>query len=308
MEEYTFYRQVTAEDFHGAPYEDYVRELRAGPHVDFPQTVSIETLSLCNAACSFCPYPGLERKGQKMPDHLIEKILRELEEIEDRPAFEVTFTRVNEPFLDNRIFDLAKEIERRLPEAVQFFHSNGTPLTEKNLLRLAELQRIAYLSVSVNDYRPRQYETLMALPFERILARLDLIHRMKLSGSLNFPIFVSRVGDGSAADAEFLEWVRRTYPALSGLVTIRGDWLGAVKVQIGNTPNVGCRQWFQLHLMSDGREAFCCIDSDGKYGMGDANRQHVIHEIYQHPIRRRLRTEIISRQDVGTCRTYPMLP
>ena len=308
MAEQTVYRQVTAEDFHGAPYQDRVLELKAGPYVDFPSAISIETLSLCNATCTFCPYPGLERKGQRMPDHLIEKILRELEDIQGRPPFEVTLARVNEPFLDNRILDISQEIERRLPEAANFFFSNATPLTEKKLLQLAGLQRVAYLNVSVNEHQPAPYEALMGLPFERTVARLDLIHRMKLAGTLRFPVYVSRVGDGTTTDAEFLEWVRNTYPALCGLVTVRGDWLGAINIRIGNVPNVGCRQWFQLHLLSDGREAFCCIDSDGRYGTGDANYQHIIHDIYKSPLRRRLRTEIISRREVETCQHCPMLP
>ena len=302
------YRQVSRLDFHGAAYQERVDELRSGPYVAFPSVVSIETLSLCNAACNYCPYPSLARKGEAMPDKLIDKILTDIGEIESRPPFEVTLARVNEPFLDSRVLDISVDIERRFPEATNMFFSNGTPLTEKTLLRLAELRRVAYLMVSLNDHRSKEYEEIMRLPFGRTIARLDLIHRMKSSGVLKFPVYLSRVGDGSEADAEFLEWVKKTYPSLSGLVTVRGDWMGAVSTPTGPVPDVGCRQWFQLHFLSNGRSAFCCVDSDGRHGVGDAKTQHVIHEVYNHSAVRSLRLKTLSRLDVAACQDCAMLP
>jgi hypothetical protein len=302
------YRKVTHENFHDSAYQETFLALRSGPYLDFPAVLSIETLSLCNAACDFCPYPGLTRKGEAMPDRLIEKILTEIEGIDKRPPFQVTLARVNEPFLDTRILDIAMDIERRFPEASNMFFSNGTPLTEKTLLRLSQLRRVEFLMVSMNDHRPKQYEAVMQLPFEKTIARINLINELRASGVLHFQVYLSRVGDGTAADDEFLDWVKKTYPALSGLVTVRGDWMGTIPIQLSPVPNVGCRQWFQLHFLSNGREAFCCVDSDGRHGMGDAQTQHVIHEVYNHKERRRLRTEVLSRLEVRACHGCPMLP
>jgi len=304
----SIYREVSADDFHGAPYQVQVVALRNGPYMDFPASISIETMALCNAACDFCPYPGLERRGEIMPDELIEKILGEIAEIPHRPPFKVTLARVNEPFLDTRIFDISSDIERRFPEASQFFFSNGTPLTEKNLLRLTQYKRVDYLNVSVNDHRPAQYERVMRLPFTTIADRLALIHRMKMAGTLTFPVFLSRVGDGTPADGEFLEWVQTNYPSLNGLVTVRGNWLGKIQGDIAAAPDVACRQWFELHVLANGRTAFCCIDSEGSHSMGDARRHHVIHEVYNHPARKRIRAEVNSRRVLEPCNTCPMLP
>lgn len=304
----TVYRAVTAQDFHGAAYQDSVLALRDGPYLAFPKTISIETLALCNAACNFCPYPNLTRKGEAMPDDLIEKILSDMEEIPARPPFGINLSRVSEPFLDSRVVDISMDIERRFPEASSMFFSNGTPLTEKNLLRLSLLQRVSFLNVSLNDHRPELYEEIMRLPFDKTITRLNLIQEMKASGVLRFAVYVSRVGDGTAADAEFLEWVRTTFPSLSGLVTPRGDWMGAIPGTLSPVPDVGCRQWFNLHLLSSGKSAFCCVDSDGRHGIGDARSEHVIHEIYNHPDKRKLRSAIASRLKVRACQLCPMLP
>ena len=276
----SIHRQISAGDFHGAEYQASVLALGSGPYLEFPSVLSIETLSLCNAACDFCPYPGLERKGEVMPDSLIEKIL-----------------------------DVSIEIERRFPEATNMFFSNGTPLTEKTLLRLSQLRRVSCRNLSVNDHRPTQYEQVMRLPFERTRARLNLIHQMKVSGELRFPVYLCRVGDGSPADEEFLQWAKNTYPSFSALVGVRGDWMGAVpNTAASPVPDVGCRQWFQLNFLSNGKSAFCCIDSDGRHGVGDARTQHAIHEIYNHPYKRDLRVRTLSRLEVGVCRTCTLLP
>jgi hypothetical protein len=301
------HRKATHADFHGSTYQDTFLALRNGPYLDFPASFSVETMSLCNAVCDFCPYPGLTRKGESMPDHLIEKILREIEEIRERPPFNINLSRVNEPFLDSRILDISVDIERRLPEARNMFFSNGTPLTETVLLRLSRLRRVDFLMVSVNDHRPARYEAVMGLPFEKTVSRLHLINEMRAEGALDFQVYVSRVGDGTAADNEFLDWVKTVFPALSGLVTMRGDWMGVVPTPIGPAPDVGCRQWFQLHVIANGRACFCGIDSDARHGVGDARTQHVIHEIYNHPDRRRLRTDVLSRLAVGACRDCTMV-
>jgi hypothetical protein len=303
----TFHRKVSDENFHGRAYQESFLEMRNGLYLDFPAVVGIETLALCNATCNFCPYPGMERKNDRMPDAVLEKILRELEEVSPRPSFHINLSRVNEPFLDTRVLDISAEVERRLPEASHMFFSNGTPLTEKTLLQLSSLKKVDFLNISMNDHRQENYEAVMGLSFERTIRRINLIHEMKSGGQLPFKIFLTRVGDGSGFDAQFLEWVQVNYPAFSGIVTVRSNWMGAVDTLVGFAPNVGCRQWFQLHLLANGKEAFCCIDSNGTYGRGNAESHHVIHEIYNRRDRRQLRCEALSRLTIPQCASCSML-
>ena len=78
----------------------------------YPAHVHMETMALCNASCSFCPYPSLERKGATMPTALIEKIIDDLTSIPRSVPFQLSPFKVNEPFLDRRLFyvlDLCNE-------------------------------------------------------------------------------------------------------------------------------------------------------------------------------------------------------
>jgi hypothetical protein len=52
--------------------ETYVDSLRSSRYLDYPLIVQIETIALCNAACTFCQYPDLGRKGDKLSDQTID--------------------------------------------------------------------------------------------------------------------------------------------------------------------------------------------------------------------------------------------
>src|SRR5690348_5429724 len=96
-------------------YQRRVEAMRQSPYMDYPAHVHLETLSLCPAACYFCPYPTLERKGTVMPDELIAKIISDLKAIPQDLNFQLSPFKVNEPFLDNRLFDILRTVNRELP-------------------------------------------------------------------------------------------------------------------------------------------------------------------------------------------------
>jgi hypothetical protein len=288
-----------------ALYASEVSRLAHSRYVDFPLRVSIETAAVCNAACDFCPYPSLERKGTTM-SKLIYKILNDCRDIPQDIPFAVTLARVNEPFLDPRIYDISAWINETLPNAGLNLFSNGTPLTDNNLDRLAKLQRINFLNVSVNDRRPQEYEQVMQLSHSLILERLAAIHRFKAEGRLTFPVHLSRVGDGTCHDEAFRLWANSKFPLFEVQILRRSDWNGVVQLIGSPVADVGCVQWFTLHFLADGRNAFCCIDSDGSMGSGDVSATHAL-DIYNEPERRQLRLNILSRLDVEKCRNCPML-
>src|SRR5262249_27338104 len=51
---------VPVSDF---PAQVDLARLRRRPYLDYPQEVHIETLAMCNATCTFCPYPTMDRQG-----------------------------------------------------------------------------------------------------------------------------------------------------------------------------------------------------------------------------------------------------
>jgi radical SAM family protein len=286
-------------------YRGRVEELHNSPYVDSPYMVSVETLALCNAACDFCPYPSLERKGIPMSDELLWKVLREFRDFPQGLPVIFTPSRVNEPFLDQRIFDICLWVNRELPHFSFNFFSNASPLTRANLLRLASIRNVNFLALSINDYRPETYEKVMRLPFRRTLERVAEVHEMKRTGELYFQVILSRVGDRSVHDEKFRAWAQQNFPLFSVWVTPRADWIGAVKTDVSPVPDVGCTQWFEQNLLADGKEAFCCMDSSGELCTANAASMHIL-EMYNQPAKRELRVNRVTRSALWPCNACPL--
>ncbi len=282
-------------------YQGQIDAWRDSRYVDYPHQVGIESQAVCNATCDFCPYPSMSRKGERMEDALIEKILSELEEMPRDLEFDVSFSRMNEPFVDRRVMDVAMEVNRRLPQANLWFFTNASPLVPKVAARLEALSRVTQFVVSFNDHREAEYERVMGLPFARTIANLDALHEKHTSGDLGFTPLISRVGDGSDADDSFIAWCQTRWPGFEARVTQRFDWIGSLSIRtFGSIPAIGCWQWFHLPILASGRVAYCTLDHEGERSYGDVRERHVL-EIYNDPARRRLRTEALTRLDVGVC-------
>jgi MoaA/NifB/PqqE/SkfB family radical SAM enzyme len=281
-----------------ATYVDY---LRASRYVDYPLDIQVETLAKCNAACTFCQYPDLTRIGDKMSDEVIEKILIELETFPRDLPISLTLYGVNEPFLDRRIWDLMRSITDRLPSAVIALNTNGAPLNERNIDRLAEY-RIARMSVSVNEYRKEPYEKLMAISFARTLKVLEILNRKVATGKLTFPVGMTRAGDGTIDDLRFVAWAQHNYPNLSKNYTQQFSWVtadGAPGLRSAPT-GATCTHWFDMTIRADGRVSFCCLDGHIAWPKGNVQTEALM-DIYNKPEVKMLRQSGVTRSHFGQC-------
>ena len=283
-------------------YQIGVLKNRLTPYMDIPKTIKFEMNTVCNASCTFCPYTTLDRKGTKMPDGLIAKIIKDMQDIPKNVPFTVSPFGVNEPFLDGRFFSVVAEINEKLPQAKIEIISNGNAITDKKMDRLAKIKNISTFKISCNDHREKHYEKLMNLSFKKTIERLDELHKRKAAGQIYFDIFLSRVGDDTPADSAFLKWYRERYPLFRPMVAARGTWLNQVDCGSSAIPNVGCMQWFNLSIISTGIATICCHDGQAKHIIGDVKKQHVL-EIYNNPIYRKWRETASSRLDAEPCRS-----
>jgi MoaA/NifB/PqqE/SkfB family radical SAM enzyme len=274
--------------------------LRSHDYLEWPAMVHMETIAVCNAACDFCPYPTLERKGERMPDAMIEKIIRDLGDIPPRVTFQLAPYKVSDPFLEPRLFDILELVNARLPNARISIITNGAALTERNISRLCSVKNLLYLSISVNYDNAEEYEAVMKIPFERTVKRLDLLHGKSVRGEIPVPVRLTRVSDNKLSDSLFMEWARSNYPDFSPRIAPRNDWLGQVATgtAISEVPDVPCHRWFDMSITATGKVAMCCMDGEAKYPKGDVTQAHVL-AIYNQPHLRRFREQLISRRNAG---------
>lgn len=261
-----------------------------GQFLDYPMEVSVETMALCNARCTFCPYPTIERKGEKMPDELLNKLVDEMISW-DRLMYFSPF-KLNEPLLDKRTLPLCERINAQSDKIVLRIFTNGSALTPENVEGVAKLKRVAYLWVSLNSHIPEEYERLMGLKFERTAKNLDHLH------SVNFPhqVMLSTVG---YPNEDFRRYCFDRWPRFQSMAIKKDAWLGFTEAQVTEVPDTGCSRWFELSVMADGLVSTCCMHSgsgkDDPYVIGDV-RQQTLYEVYNAPKWRDRREGLVSRK------------
>lgn len=270
--------------------------LRMKGYIDYPSFVHLETIAVCNAACTFCTYPEIERQGTRMPDELIEKVIQDLSEVPATVPFTIAPYKVSDPFLEKRLVDIIRQIDERLPSASVTLITNGAAMTEKTLRQLAALKNVQYIRVSLNDHRKDEYEKLMAIPFDRTLDRLDMLHRLVENDDFPHPIFLNRVMDGQLIDVEFRDYCKGRYPKFRSSLSVRNDWIGGVSEQttMPSVPDVACCRWTNMSIVATGDVALCCMDGHAQWSIGNV-RENSVLDIYNSPSFRKLREHTPSR-------------
>lgn len=260
-------------------------------YLDQPGEIHLETLASCNARCTFCPYPTLERIGERLPDALIERLIDEMAGF--RVPFMFSPFKVNEPLLDKRTIPLCASINRRVPLAGLRLFTNGVALTDANIEGIARLQRVAHLWISLNSHRPEEYEELMGLPFDRTAKRLDRLHQRPFP----HPVVLSAVG---FPNEEFQHYCRERWPKFQCFIIDKSAWLGYTEAREQIVPNSPCDRWFELSITATGVVSLCCMDGQAAYPIGDVRKQTLL-EIYNTPAYRERREKSLSRMAVKPC-------
>ena len=261
-------------------------------YLDQPHEVSLETYARCNAACTFCPYPTLDRIGTKLDDNLLWRLVDEMSEW--KLPFDFCPFKVNEPLLDKyRLMPLLEAMEERTLADIRLF-TNGSALTFEWAERLNQLDRLKVLWVSLNSHDPAAYKDLMGLDFKHVSGNLDMLHE----SDFRHPVVVSRVG----ADQAFVEYCHKRWPEFECVLIKKDGWLGYTDPDIDQVPDTPCSRWFEMSIMSNGRVALCCMDGKGEFEIGDLNKQTLL-DVYNTPNWRNRRLQMISRKEVYPCST-----
>ncbi len=276
-----------------------------------PREVSIETLALCNAACTFCPYPTLARKGARMPDAVLYDLLTQMEAWQE--PFLISPFKVNEPLLDTRLQDICERIARNIPKAKIRLFTNGQALAARHIDWIGALPQFAveHVWISLNSTDPDEYGRLMKCSFSIVERNLDALHNQVAAGAFAHPVVLSRVLQGglgasdsqahtlSDADAGFHRGCLARWPRFHTHLIKRDGWLGYVAPSDTRIPSTACGRWFELSITAEGKAVQCCMDGTGEYLYGDVTQQSLL-DIYNSAQYRAFRNRT-TRKGIEPC-------
>jgi radical SAM protein with 4Fe4S-binding SPASM domain len=256
-------------------YRQYV-DHRIAALEKLPPFVHIETTNVCNARCTMCSYPIMERRKGYMTDQLFAKVLHDCREL---GVQDVNLQFLGEPLLDRKICDrirAAKELGFRVQMV-----SNASLLDETMSSGLLA-SGLDELRISMDGFTQKTFEDIrIGLKFERvkrnILGFLDLSSRMNGAKPRVVMTFVGLPENKAESDA-FYEFWRKKVDLV--LISQARDWAGQLPlVQLGatyttNLAPVPCNYlWEEMIVLYDGKVTVCCNSYDGQIFVGDLTRQ-----------------------------------
>jgi radical SAM protein with 4Fe4S-binding SPASM domain len=253
--------------------------------MQFPSLVQIETTTVCNASCSFCPHSTMSRSPkERMTEEIFRKIIDEIATW-PVPLPAICPFLTNEPFTDPRIYDFCEYINLKLPNCRLVFYTNASVFTEGNLEKLGKIKNIETICCSLHHFDKDQYEKDVGLPWEKTLASIRRLIDWNLKTNTVKEVKILRVQDGNAeADQKFLDFCRATFPEVSGNLSYRYNWKGDITSwhEYKDTLDLVCPRHASMTILNDGRVSLCCMDQAGEFSLGDLKQQSLL-EVYNGP-------------------------
>ena len=237
------------------------------------EVLQVETTNLCNARCIFCAHGQIEEHGT-MSDRLYSKILTDASKLDPPPETFIPML-TGEPFLDPQIVDSVKEARAVLPTTEIHLYTNGSPLTEESIKKLAEIPGFR-LNISANGASAETRKRLTGLDdYEYVARMIDYVDE------LHIPHTVSLVQHPSITEEEEEDFIRKW-----GQVTSSSSCRTPYVFQHLNFAGLTCpvsennftrciHATSHMTVLWDGRVNLCCMDPLGRKIFGDLNHQTV---------------------------------
>ena len=279
-------------------------------YFEYPRVIQIETIATCNAKCLMCA--SAQKKMTRktiMNNQLFEKIIYDCREL--KPKMIWPFLN-GEPFLDPKIFDHLDCIEKIIPGQLLGLFTNASLLDEDKIRRLFDYN-IKLLHISINAAHKKTYEKVMGLDYGKLLKNMEFILKYNKDALIRVSFVV--IDENRSEVAEF----KQIWEDSVGEVEIRecGNWGGELEsrskfydklrnklLSIALTPKPCSWQIMNMFILSNGDVCHCCGDTDGKFIIGDANKE-ILSDIWKSKLNTDLRYKHLLgtyKKEIDICR------
>ena len=256
--------------------------------LQFPKYLSIQTTSICNAACVFCPYEKVKDlfPPKIMDMGLYRKIIDECSHYQGVKRLILYMN--NEPLTDPYLIERINYAKKKLPWANVHFLTNGLLLTDEMAEKLLQSQ-VDWVGISFHGIKKETIEKTMGIPYELALERINsFIEKAKKRKDLSNYVMISFLRHRYLGEEEKNE--AAAYWRDKGVQRI--SYFDAPVSRAGNVEHlpkvfhqqgiVGCKSiWADemLHVVEDGKVVLCCMDWRRETILGDLGKES-IYEVW----------------------------
>jgi len=252
----------------------------------------IETSTICNYSCSFCPLntKSFKRKKEVMSFKLFKEIINKLpENIEV-----VTLSGMGEPFLDDTIFDKIKYCKEK--GYIVNSLTNGSLFDTEKMIKMID-SGLDSLRVSFHYYDINKYKKLTGASsknYENVVELINVFHYTKNN------IKIIMTVDVLEEDKKDIENIIRNFKDKVDLLEIWKvhNWVNWKEYRKGEKVKQTCGRPFNgpLQIQVDGTINMCCFDFNGELLLGDFKNQK-IDEIFNSKMYNKIKNFHLGRKE-----------
>lgn len=272
-----------------------------------PEIVQFESICGCNANCSFCAYPKMQRAKGLMPMAMIEQIVQQAKGVRSLLPF-----LLGEPFLDSRLRDILALCKRLQPQAATVLYSNMSLCDQEAATWLVADQTLDQLSPCFYGPTPFIYRQLQP-PLDFHSVRQNIIHLIKerqLQGRRKPVVNMQYIL--TETTAPYAAQFQKYWGAVADKVSlVRFDtWHGLQPDQSPPSlpeyppgPIPCSRLWDGMSIHHDGTAVACCIDLEQEAVIGQFPEQSLAEIWHGSALRVLRRLHLAGQQDqIPLCR------
>lgn len=259
---------------------------------DTLETIQFETTTACNARCTMCPLPTMQRTRGRMSEALFHKIVHDGLEMGVRHF--IPFLN-GEPLVDPRFFAWMDYMAER--DIITTIFTNVSLLTAEKAQRLAQYTNINEVVLSFHGGTKEAYERVMGLDYDDCKAKTE--HFLSIA-PYPVKVYMTEFEDNAGTRAAFrATWGDHAF--IGAYFNWAGDRPSALAARHLQSPKPCARVLGQMTIMWDGRVNLCCMDIEGRVVLGNANTQH-LRDIWENNQAMRNRHKALDF-DMPLCKT-----
>ncbi|MEO8189850.1 MAG: radical SAM/SPASM domain-containing protein [Acidobacteriota bacterium] len=255
--------------------DDVDRESRRS-HLLF---LSLETCTVCNHRCPFCPVSVDPREREVMSTELFESIVDQSAEIGGADLV-VFLSNYNEPTVDPLFEERCRFLfSRKLPVSIL---TNASQFTPDRADRLEAFGRFRYIGINLPTLDPERYQVLHGTrDLPRVLANVDAMRTRSLAEETAIVV----LGEEDDAHREEVARIRERFEPRGWEVKpfrIRSRPASGTfvpepppKKKLRGCELMGSRPFEHLHVTATGKAVLCCQDYYERLTVGDLKTQTV---------------------------------
>ncbi len=249
----------------------------------FPENLSIQTTSICNAHCIFCPYEQIKDKfpAKVMDNSLFRKIIDESSSY--RQIKRIILYMNNEPLTDKFIIERINYAKEKIPWSSVHLLTNGSLLNDALIRNLLD-SRLDWIGFSLHGVRKQTFEKTMGIDYDKTFKNVNnFINSAKEVKNIKEYVMVTFLRHIYLSESEkeeaFAYWKSKGIERISyfdGPVSRAGNVKNMPTVR--NHSVYGCNSiWANemMHIVEDGNVVACCMDWNREINLGNLNADSI---------------------------------